>query len=69
MIKQKIQNRSDAINQIEGVLKEVIVKFLVESQQEVHELVFLPGDFDRDDSEGLDVFVDVVFKEDRGVQR
>ena len=49
-------------------MKEVIVKVLVEGQQEVHELVFLPGDFDCFDSEGFVVFVDVVFKEDKGVQ-
>ena len=71
MIKQKIQNknRSEAINQIESVLKEIIVKVLVESQQKLHEFIFLPEEVKRDDSEGLFVFVDVVFKEIGGVQR
>ena len=35
----------------------------------MHEFIFLSEEFDRDDSEGFHVFVDVVFKEDRGVQR
>ena len=58
---------SEAINQIEGVLKEVIVKVLVESQQEVHEPVFLPGELKGGDGDGNVFGVEVVFKEDGGV--
>ena len=49
-------------------MKEVVIKVLVEGQQKVHELVFLSGYFDCFDSEGFVVLIDVVFKEDKGVQ-
>ena len=54
---------------MDAVGKEVIVEVLVEIQQKLHEFVFLPEEVKRDDSEGLVVLVDVVFKEDGRVQR
>ena len=54
---------------LDAVGKEVIVEVLVEIQQKLHEFVFLPEEVKRDDSEGLVVLVDVVFKEDGRVQR
>ena len=54
---------------LDAVGKEVIVEVLVEIQQKLQEFVFLPEEVKRDDSEGLVVLVDVVFKEDGRVQR
>ena len=60
---------SKAINQIQGIEKDVVVKVLVESQQKVHELVFHCEEFKSDDSDGPVLFVEVVIKEYGGVQR